>query len=142
MSACSYCGVYVRFLILGEVEGKRIWSPPLSPVDSKVKAKTKGLAPFEQPTEYRLTETYEVHVCEEGRVVQAQREQSYAMALEGRRKTEEAWTEALKGACPKCEAAPRCRCINLSDFRNNRAEVREVRYPHVERLPEGWGVEQ
>lgn len=144
MSTCSYCGIYVRFLVLGEIEemdGKKIWSPPLSPVESKAKPVTKGLAPFAQPTEYLLTERYEVHDCEQGKVAQADREQRYAQTLEQRRRTQDAWVEALKRTCPKCHAVRRARCLNLSDVRYGK-EPREVSWPHAERLPEDWFAQQ
>lgn len=141
MKPCEYeCGTEVRFVLLGyDEERKPMWSAPMESLTREVKPRrAKG---FEVP-DLVVTERFTHHRCAEGDRAReerrAQQQQRHAMHQDFVRKSAAAWDEALKRACPKCEAAPGCRCINMSDWKRNISPVREIRYPHKERLPEGW----
>lgn len=142
MTACQDCGQDVRFVLLGlKPDGSNKWSPPLTLADRTVKErKTKGSEPFAHQG-YTVTETFTIHDCTERQERMAEQlvRKQRAEQIAGR--SEQAWVEALKRECPKCEIHAGHRCVNLTDVRLGRPR-RDTRWPHAERLPPGWTEQQ
>jgi hypothetical protein len=127
----------VRFVLLPGLkeDGSKRWSPPLDLEKRDVRARRTTKAFVDGG--YTVTETFVIHNCPEREAAQA-RALLVSQNREIRaRHTEEAWVEALKRPCPKCEAETGARCSNLTDVRLGRP-VQITRWPHVERLPPGW----
>lgn len=138
MTECQDCHAPVRFVLLGlKEDGSNKWSSPLDLEKREVKErKTKGAEPFVHQG-YVLTEYFTIHQCPQ-RQQRLDKERHARQERQARaRTTDEAWVEALKRHCPRCEEPPESRCINLTHVRLGRP-AQSTRRPHAERLPFGW----
>lgn len=104
MSTCNDCGQDVRFVLLYEEDGKRVWSPPLE---------VRPLIMSQRMDSYHLEFAY--HNCPK----RPQAQQAFAQ------RNPDYWQ---KNWCPKCGANAGEQCFNL---RSSEGE-RKVK-PHDER---------
>lgn len=138
MNACRDCGQPVRFLLLGtKDDGANHWTLPL---DSEARIVVQRPDSPDEPFAhqgYAQTETFTLHDCPESRQAKIVKDEQAVMRQVRARQTDEAWTEALKRVCPRCEVPRDVRCLNLTDVRLGRAPA-HTRHPHADRLPFGW----
>ena len=128
MTTCDDCDANVRFILLKPKGEPGCWSLPLDTVSQEL---------VEWPGGYTRVENFIIHGCPE-RVARDEMEfKAVALREASARNTDEAWVVALKNQCDKCHAPRAVKCVNMSDV-NNGAKVRAVRWPHAERLPNGW----